>query len=92
MARTDADAGAGCDIRVSAYKDGKTFDQCRQAARALLPDIKGEIAKSGSISWEDALAVSGYDAVVYKLVMKYMLQDGYDIGDNGKPRMRAGAG
>lgn len=81
-----------CDIRVTAYKDGRTFDECRKAARSIVPKIKTHIDKSNYISWDDALAISEHDAVVYKLVMKYMKQEGYDIGNSTTPRISAGTG
>lgn len=77
-----------CDIRVTAYKDGRTFDDCRKIARSLLPKIKSQIDKVGHISWNDALAISEHDAVVYKLAMKYLKQEGYDIGNNVTPQIR----
>lgn len=76
-----------CDTRVTAYKDGKTFDDCRKAARSLVPRLKNKIDESGSISWDDALGMAEYDAVVYKLAMKYMRTEGYDIGDNNTPKI-----
>lgn len=77
-----------CSTRVTAYKDGRTFDECRRVARRIMPNIKARVEESGYISWDDALAISEYDTVVYKLVMKYMRQEGYDIGDNTTPQIR----
>lgn len=75
-------------MRVTAYKDGRTFDDCRRVARSVLPKIKSQIDRDGRISWNDALAISEHDAVVYKLAMKYLKQEGFDIGDNTTPQIR----
>jgi len=39
-----------CDRRVRAYKNGKTFDQCRDVAESLNPDFKNYIEVNGIIS------------------------------------------
>ena len=38
-----------CDSRVRAYKNGKTFDECRKIAESLNPDFKSQIVKNGKI-------------------------------------------
>ncbi|MXX20900.1 MAG: hypothetical protein F4Y82_03870 [Cenarchaeum sp. SB0665_bin_23] len=77
-----------CDRRVTAYKYNRTFEQCRVAARSIVPGVKARIDKDGHISWNNTLEMSEYDSVVYKLVMKYMREEGYDIGDNITPQIR----
>ena len=32
-----------CDRRIRAYKNGKTFDQCREIAESMNPDFKKHI-------------------------------------------------
>jgi len=36
-----------CDRRVRAYKNGKTFDQCRDIAESMNPDFKKQIEAKG---------------------------------------------
>ena len=71
-----------CDIRVTAYKDGRTFQDCRDAASALVPGLAERVDGQGRVSWDEIMEASGYDAVVYKLAMKYLRQRGYHIGNH----------
>jgi hypothetical protein len=39
-----------CDIRTRAYKNGKTFDQCKEIAETMTAELKGVIEKKWSSS------------------------------------------
>ena len=78
----------GCDVRVRAYKNGKTFDQCRDAAESMNPDFKKIIEETGKISWGDILEKVDHDEIVYKLTLKYLRRDGYDIGNHKVPEVK----
>src|SRR5687768_12800327 len=71
-----------CDVRVHAYKNGKTFEQCKEEARKNTELLSEEILKAGEVSWARILETAGYDELVYKLTLKYLRQKGYDIGYN----------
>lgn len=77
-----------CDIRLTAYKGGRSFQECREAAAALVPDLSARIDELGSITWDSIMDASEYDAVVYKLVLKYLRQKGYDIGSHARQSVR----
>ena len=77
-----------CDIRLTAYKGGRSFQECREAAAALVPDLSARIDDLGSITWDRIMEASEYDAVVYKLVLKYLRQKGYDIGSHSRQSVR----
>jgi hypothetical protein len=77
-----------CDSRIHAYKNGKTMEQCRQEARKTTELLSKEVSKTGEVSWKRVLEVTGYDELVYKLTLKYLRQDGYDIGNSTIPRIR----
>ena len=49
---------------------------------------KLEIEKKERISWADLLNVVNHDELVYKLTLKYLRRDGYDIGNNKKPEIK----
>lgn len=66
----------------------KPFEEYRQAARGVTNMLEQEIGSSGSITWERVLQAAGRDEVVYKLTLKYLRQDGYDIGNNKQPFVR----
>jgi hypothetical protein len=76
-----------CDIRVHAYKNGKTMEQCREEARKNTEILSDEILKKGEVSWTRVLEVADHDELVYKLTLKYLRQRGYRIGNNRVPRV-----
>jgi hypothetical protein len=76
-----------CDSRTRAYKNGKTFDQCREIAKAVSIKLEEEINKTGQVGWDAILLAAEHDELVYKLTLKYLRQDGYDIGDWKRPRV-----
>ena len=76
-----------CDTRVGAYKNGKTFEQCRDIAESMNPDFKKYIKEHGEISWTEILEKVNHDELVYKLTLKYLRRDGYDIGNNKMPKV-----
>jgi hypothetical protein len=78
-----------CDVRVHAYKNGKTMEQCKEEARKNTELVSEEILKMEEVSWERILEMADYDELVYKLTLKYLRQKGYDIGYNKIPRVKA---
>jgi hypothetical protein len=77
-----------CDSRIHAYKNGKTMEQCRQEARKTTELLSKEVSKTGEVSWKRVLEVTDYDELVYKLTLKYLRQNGYDIGNSTIPCIR----
>ncbi|MBI3623503.1 hypothetical protein HY212_05500 [Candidatus Pacearchaeota archaeon] len=76
-----------CDTRTRAYKNGKTFDQCRQIAETVSAQIAKKINETGVVSWTEILSTVDHDELVYKLILKYLRRDGYDIGDWKTPQV-----
>jgi hypothetical protein len=77
-----------CDRRTRAYKNGKTFDQCRDIAESLNPDFKKQIVQKGKILWTEILDQVNHDELIYKLTLKYLRRDGYDIGNYKIPEVK----
>ena len=77
-----------CDRRTRAYKNGKTFDQCREIAESLNPDFKKQIDQKGKILWTEILDQVNHDELIYKLTLKYLRRDGYDIGNYKIPEVK----
>ena len=77
-----------CDRRTRAYKNGKTFDQCKEIAESLNPDFKSQINQKGKILWEEILLQVNHDELIYKLTLKYLRRDGYDIGNYKTPEVK----
>ncbi|MBT3329439.1 MAG: hypothetical protein HOE93_00355 [Nitrosopumilus sp.] len=78
-----------CDSRARAYKNGKTFDECKKIAESLNPDFKRQIVKNGKVLWTEILEQVEYDELIYKLTLKFLRRDGYDIGNHKLPEVKA---
>jgi hypothetical protein len=77
-----------CDSRNRAYKNGKTFEDCKVEAMKTTSLVSEEILKNGEVSWNKILEVTDHDELVYKLTLKYLREMGYDIGNNKSPRVK----
>jgi len=77
-----------CDRRIRAYKNGKTFDQCRVIAESMNPDFKTQIDQKGKVLWTEILDQVNHDELIYKLTLKYIRRDGYDIGNYKIPEVK----
>ncbi len=76
-----------CDVRTHAYKNGKTFDECKQIAEKMNLVLKEQIQSKGKVLWTDLLEQADHDEIVYKLTLKYLRRDGYDIGNSKRPEI-----
>lgn len=77
-----------CNARTRAYKNGRTFGQCQDIAKSLNPFFKSQIDEKGKILWSEILAKVDHDEIVYKLTLKYLRLDGYDIGNHKIPEVK----
>ena len=78
-----------CDRRTRAYKNGKTFDQCKEIAESMNPDFKNQISKNSKILWTEILEKVDHDELICKLTLKFLRRDGYDIGNHKIPEVKA---
>ena len=74
--------------RRTAYRNGKTYEECKEMAESFTSDLKLRIAKNGKITWMELLETVNHDELVYKLTLKYLRRDGYDIGNNKNPEVK----
>ena len=77
-----------CDVRTRAYKNGKTFDQCKEIAESMNAQLKKQIEEHGKVLWNEILSKVDHDELVYKLTLKYLRRDGYDIGNSQIPEVK----
>ena len=77
-----------CDRRVRAYKNGKTMEECKEIAESMNPNFKSQIEKNGKILWTEILEQVDHDELLYKLTLKYLRRDGYDIGNYKIPEVK----
>ena len=78
-----------CDRRVRAYKNGKTMEECKSIDESLIPQFKENIKNNQKILWSEILDVVDHDELIYKLSLKYLRRDGYDIGNYKIPEVKA---
>jgi hypothetical protein len=77
-----------CDRRIRAYRNGKTFEQCKEIAKSINSQIQEQIIAKGKVSWKELLEKVDHDEIVYKLTLKYLRLDGFDIGDWKTPEIK----
>lgn len=77
-----------CDVRTRAYKNGKTFDQCMEIAESMNVKLQQQIKEKGKVLWTELLEKVEHDELVYKLTLKYLKRDGFDIGDWKTPEIK----
>lgn len=77
-----------CDRRIRAYKNGKTFDECKKIAESMNPEFKKQIESNKKILWSEILNQVDHDELIYKLTLKFLRRDGYDIGDHKIPEVK----
>ena len=77
-----------CDRRTRAYKNGKTFDECKELAEQMNTIFQKDIQKFGKVLWAEILNKVDHDELVYKLTLKYLRRDGYDIGNYKIPEVK----
>ena len=77
-----------CDRRTHAYKNGKTFEQCMEIAEKMNIQFQKDILENGKILWTELLDKVDHDELVYKLTLKYLRRDGFDIGNSKTPEVK----
>lgn len=77
-----------CDTRTRSYKNGKTFEQCKEIAEKMNLSLQHQISDKGKVLWSDLLEQVDHDELVYKLTLKYLRRDGYDIGNWKIPEIK----
>lgn len=69
-------------------RDNRPFEEYRKLAREATRKLEQEIEVNGSITWERVMQVVNREEVVYKLTLKYLRQNGYNIGNYRNPFVR----
>ena len=69
-----------CDGRGTSYKNGNSFEDCKKIAEEITDRLKPVISDNGSMLWKQVSEEVNHDELVYKLVLKYLRRDGFDIG------------
>ena len=76
-----------CAGRGTSYLNGNSYEDCKKIAESINTKLKPEILKNGSFTWSELLVEVEHDELIYKLVLKYLRRDGFDIGNNKNPKI-----
>ena len=74
--------------RGTEYRHGKTYEECKQLAEDFTTHLKPNIGVDGNLAWSVLLETVNHDELVYKLTLKYLRRDGYDIGNRDNPEIK----
>ena len=74
--------------RHTAYRHGKKYEECKELAENFKAELKPEIQTKGKLLWSELLEKVEHDELIYKLTLKYLRRDGFDIGNNKIPEIK----
>ena len=63
-------------------------DRCKSIAESLIPQFKENIKNNQKILWSEIMDIVDHDELIYKLSLKYLRRDGYDIGNYKIPEVK----
>tara|TARA_Y100000588_G_C13532602_1_gene618464 strand:+ start:244 stop:495 length:252 start_codon:yes stop_codon:yes gene_type:complete len=76
-----------CDGRGTSYKNGNSYEDCKKIAEDANMRLKPFIKEKGYMDWKQLSDEVEHDELVYKLVLKYLRRDGFDIGNSDNPKI-----
>ena len=76
-----------CDGRGTSYMNGNSYEDCKKIAEGINTKLKPLITDNDSMSWTQLSEEVDHDELVYKLVLKYLRRDGFDIGNMNNPQI-----
>ena len=76
-----------CDSRGTSYMNGNSYEDCKKIAEDINTKLKPVITDNDSMSWTQLSEEVDHDELVYKLVLKYLRRDGFDIGNSVNPQI-----
>ena len=77
-----------CAGRKTAYLNGMSYEECKALAENVTQKIKPEIITSGKMTWSELIDKTDHDELIYKLTLKYLRRDGFDIGNSESPEIK----
>ena len=77
-----------CAGRKTAYLNGMSYEECKALAENVTQKIKHEIITSGKMTWSELIDKTDHDELIYKLTLKYLRRDGFDIGNSESPEIK----
>ena len=65
--------------------NGMSYDDCKKLAEEITQKLKPEIIHNGNMTWSELIDKTEHDELIYKLTLKYLRRDGFDIGNSDSP-------
>ena len=65
-----------------------SYEECKALAENVTQKIKSEIITSGRMTWSELIDKTDHDELIYKLTLKYLRRDGFDIGNSESPEIK----
>jgi hydroxymethylpyrimidine pyrophosphatase-like HAD family hydrolase len=76
-----------CDGHGTSYMNGNSYEDCKKIAEEINTKLKPIINNNGAMSWMQLSEEVDHDELVYKLTLKYLRRDGFDIGNMNNPQI-----
>ena len=76
-----------CSGRKTSYLNGKSYEDCKKTAEIINENLNNKIIEKGKFEWSELLIEVDHDELIYKLVLKYLRRDGFDIGNFQNPQI-----
>ena len=76
-----------CDGRGTSYRNGNSYEERKKIAEEINTRLKPTITNNSPLPWKKLSEEVDHDELVYKLVLKYLRRDGFDIGNFENPRI-----
>ena len=77
-----------CAGRKTAYLNGMSYEECKALAENVTQKLKPEIITSGKMTCSELIDKTDHDELIYKLTLKYLRRDGFDIGNSESPEIK----
>ena len=68
--------------------NGMSYEVCKDLAEDITQQLKPKITSNGKMTWSELMNETGHDELIYKLTLKYLRRDGYDIGNSKLPEIK----
>ena len=78
-----------CAGRKTAYLNGMSYEECKKLAEEITKKLIPEILNNGEMMWSELIKRVNHDELIYKLVLKYLRRDGFDIGNSKSPVIKS---
>ena len=76
-----------CAGRKNAYLNGMSYEECKTVAENITKKLAPGIQQTGKMTWSQLLENVEHDELIYKLVLKYLRRDGFNIGNSDVPEI-----